>query len=190
MKTRIEIKRSFDSIKKVRIENPVLIKEMGKPEYRTSGAVLQRPSQVFYRPNEHPRTYIEVDGHVAPIERPVDNPRENSTGRITYVNIYLNAIDGNQGNRIPERRNWPCPCLLKRTAGRTEYGHHIRISGPATLLSSLHKPIRKGVYVWIEAPGGSVECIKTGECFCSLRPSLLEPAVWESFCPLRLGSRT
>ena len=81
------------------------------------------------------------------------------------------------------------PCLLKRTAGRTEYGHHISISGQQKILSSLRKPIRKNVYVWIEAPSDSVECIKTGECFCSLGPSPLQPDVWQRFCPLLLGHR-
>jgi hypothetical protein len=189
MKTRVEIKRSYDRINKVRIENPIQVKEPGKPEYRTSGAVLHGPSQVFYRPEENPRTYIEVDGQISPVEKSVDDPKENRTRRLTYVNILLMTIDGNRGNKIPERRDRPCPCLLKRTAGRTEYGHHIKISGPAKILSSLRKPIRKNVHVWIEAPGGSVECINTGECFCSLRSSPLEAAVWERLCPLRLGHR-
>jgi len=189
MKTRIEIERSYDRINKVRIENPILVKEPGKPEYRTAGAVLHGPSQVFYRLDEHPRTYIEVDGHVSPVTMLVDNPKEDRMGRITYVNIVLMTIDGNRGNKIPERQKYPCPCLLKRTAGKTEYGHHIKISGPARILSSLRKPIRKHVYVWIEAPSDSVECIKRGECFCSLQPSPLEPAVWRRFCPLLLVRR-
>jgi hypothetical protein len=138
---------------------------------------------------EYPRAYIEVDGPVSPIERPIDDPKDDKRGRITYVNILLMTVDGNRGNKISERRNRPCPCLLKRTAGRTEYGHHISISRPATILSSVGKPIRKNVYVWIEAPSDSVECTKRGECFCSLRYGPLEPAVWQKFCPLLLGHR-
>ena len=189
MKIRIEIKRSFDRTNKVRIADPILIKEPKKTEYRTSGAVLHGSSEIFYRPTESPRTYLEVDGDVSPVEKPINDPREDKTGQITYVNILLMTIDGNRGNKIPERTKFPCPCLLKRTAGRTEYGHHIRISGPAKILSSLRKPIRKNVYVWIEAPSDSVKCTKRGECFCSLRHGPLEPAVWQRFCPLLLGHR-
>jgi hypothetical protein len=158
MKTRIEIKRIYDRKEKSFIRNPILIKTPGKEPYYTAGAILHGPSEIFYEPRAqppNPRAYIEVDGPVSRIDSPNNNPKEDK--RLTYINILLETIDGNRGNKVPERRNCPCPRLLKRKAGITYCGHHISIAGAAKIVSSFGKPIRKNVYAWIETDV-NVEC--------------------------------
>ena len=49
MKTRVEIKRSYDRINKVRIENSILVKGLRKPEYHASG-VVRRPDETPLTP--------------------------------------------------------------------------------------------------------------------------------------------
>jgi hypothetical protein len=189
MPTRIEIRRSYDRTKKVRNDKPIFVEDLQrKASYCTSGAILSGPSEVFYKPYESPRTYIQTSYGVSPVEITADNPVEDKTGKITYVNILLMTIDGNRGKKVPERYDSPRPCLLKRRAGRTAYGHHIRILGPSTIICSMRKPIRPMVYIWIET-ASDVECTKTGECFCSSGFAILERAVWQRFCPLLLGHR-
>jgi hypothetical protein len=182
MKIRIEIKRSYDRVKRERIKNPILVKEPGQEPYSSSGALLCGPSEVFYKPHEHPRTYLEVDGRVSRVDTTVNRPKEDKTGKTTYVNILLSTIDGNRGKEVPERVKCPCPCLLKQRGGTPEYGHHIRISGPSKIVSSLTKPIRSNVFVWIETES-NVDCTNENRCFCTG----LQSELWPGFCPRLLS---
>ena len=45
----MRIERSYDKINKVRIENSILVKELGKPEYHASG-VVRRPDETPLTP--------------------------------------------------------------------------------------------------------------------------------------------
>jgi hypothetical protein len=179
MKTRIEIKRIYDPRSKSRASNPILIKPSGSEPYPpAAGACLHGPSEVCYDPNGNPRAYIEVEGRATPIAISTVDPKEDRSGRTTYVNILLETIDGNRGTKVPQRQTCPCPCLLKRKGGRTEYGHHIRINGPARIIYNRVKPIRPHVYAWIETEA-DVDCEIRNNCFCTGLASEL----WPRFCP-------
>ena len=58
----------------------------------------------------------------------------------------------------------------KTTRGTPEYGHHIRISEPSKIVSSLTKPIHSNVFVWIETES-NVDCTNENRCFCTGCPA-------------------
>lgn len=201
MKTRIDIDQSAiiynrelikaeRSSERRRLRKPVVIKGQVEPAF---GAELLGKADVFYKPEESPQIWIEVDGEVTPIKTTTDHPSENTTGRIKYVCVHQTARvprSGKKGKRAElERRERlvdPCPALVKRTRRTSDWAHHIRIEGKSTIVYSLGKPLRggdgeNGVRLWIETE--SPVAYSVSKCRCVDLAD--EPHEWPRWCAFK-----
>lgn len=182
---------------------PVIIR--GTPDQLGYGAALNGTIDIYYDRDDDPQIYIMVSDNtkIHPINNTVDHPKEDTTGRITYVYVDQAARvpppskrnpppgvrwDRKKTAHLAERLQCPCPALVRRQKSTSHWGHHVRVVGESTIVYSLCEPLRgpdgkTGVRLWLETESSNVKCIKTVPCCCSEKTSIQ----WPWLCPLLRG---